>query len=140
MPSHDPGRPPAVWLLLGLLGFLGVRALLGGGQFILVPSGDLLGVSQSMLAGTPFDDFLIPGIVLFGVLGVLPLSVLLGVYRGRRWAWWGSVVVAITLVGWVLVEGVLIGFGERLQYLNLVQAIVMLALALSPTVREHLDQ
>lgn len=60
-------------------------------------------------------------------------------YRGRGWAWWGSIVVALVLAGWVIVEGLLIGFGERLQYLNLVQAILMFALALSPTVRDHLD-
>lgn len=72
MPGAYRGRPTAVWLLQGLLGFLGVRALLGGGQFVLAPSGRILGLSPSMVSGTPFDDFLIPGLVLFGVLGVFP--------------------------------------------------------------------
>lgn len=139
--SRDPrGRPLALWALIGLSGTLGVRGLLGGGQFLLVPSGDLVGVSTRHLTGTPFGDYLVPGAVLFVALGVGPLVVTYGLYRGDGWAWFGVVLVGVVLAAWVIVEGVVVGFGERLQYPNLVQAVAMVLLAGAPSVREHLDR
>lgn len=105
--------------VLGLDGFLSVRVLLGGAQFLLVPSGELIGVSTALLAGTPFRDFLLPGLFLFAVLGVGPLVVAYGPAQNRRWAWSGSVAVSLVLAAWVIAEGVLLGFGRRLQYPNL---------------------
>jgi len=127
-----------VLVLLVLLVSLGVRGVLGGGQFLLVPSGEIVGLSTRELAGTPFRDYLIPGLVLCSVLGVAPLVVAVGVYRGSRWAWFGSILVALALVVWVVVEGVVIGFGERLQYPNLLQAIGILVVAMLPSVRSEL--
>jgi len=127
-------------VLLALLFSLGVRGVLGGGQFLLAPSGEIVGLSTGALAGTPFEDYLIPGLILSSVLGVGPLVVAVGVYRGERWAWFGSVLVAIALVVWVVVEGAVIGFGERLQYPNLLQAVGMLVVAWAPSVRAELDE
>jgi hypothetical protein len=130
-------RPLALWLLIGLLAVLGVRGLLGGGQFLLSPSGAIIGVSTAVLAPTPVDDFLLPGVFLFVALGVLPLVVAAGLYDARSWARGGAVTVVILLGVWAIVEGLVLGFGERLQYVNLVQSAVMLLLALAPFVREH---
>ncbi|MFB6084753.1 MAG: hypothetical protein ABEJ94_10975 [Halorientalis sp.] len=130
-------RPLSVWGLLASLATLGVRGVLGGGQFVLVPSGALVGLSTAELAGTPFADYLIPGTILLLVLGVGSLIVAYGLYHARRWAWVGSVGVAVALAAWVVVEGFVIGFGERLQYPNLVQALATLLLAVSPSVREY---
>lgn len=123
------GRSLAVWVLMALLGTLGIRALIGGGQFIIAPSGDIIGVSTTVLASTPVRDFFLPGLFLFVALGIAPLLVLFGLYSKHRWAIAGTIVVAGTLVGWAIIEGVVIGPGERLQYFNLLQGIVMLILA-----------
>ncbi|WP_152043299.1 hypothetical protein [Salinigranum salinum] len=135
--SRRQGCPPLCWLLIGLLGFLGVRGVLGGGQFVLVPSGELIGLSTGLLASTPLDDFFLPGVVLLIGLGVVPLAAAYGLYRGEAWAWLVVVAVGVGLLVWVFVEGIVVGFGERLQVLNAVQALVMLLLAAHPTVREH---
>lgn len=135
--SGRRGRPLALWVLLGLHGFLGVRGVLGGGQFILDPSGDIIGLSTALLAGTPFRDFLLPGLVLFVALGAAPLAVAYGLLRDRRLAWTASVAVSLFLVAWVVAEGVFVGFGRRLQYPNLVQGVVMLLLTLTPSVRRR---
>lgn len=131
------GRPAVLWLLMGLLGYLGIRALLGGGQFIVAPSGAIVGLSPAVLSGTPFRDFLLPGLFLFVGLGVFPLVVLYGVYRSYQWAPAGALVVGVVLGVWAVVEGFVLGFGERLQYVNLVQAIVIVVLAGSRAVRDH---
>jgi hypothetical protein len=49
------------------------------------------------------------------------------------------VAVGVGLLVWVFVESV-VGFGERLQVLNAVQALVMLLLAAHPSVREHCNR
>lgn len=125
------GRSPSYWVLLGLLVTLGVRGVAGGGQFLLVPSGDLIGVSTSVLGPTPFRDFLLPGLFLFFVLGIFPLIVAYAIFEGRQWARHGALAVGLVLTGWAIVEGVVLGFGERLQYLNLLQGVVVAILALS---------
>lgn len=125
------GRSLLSWVLLGLLGTLGLRALVGGGQFLLVPSGDLIGVSTSVLAPTPFRDFLVPGLFLFFVLGIFPLVVVYGLFEGYQWARYGTLAVGLVLTGWAITEGIVLGFGERLQYLNLLQGVVVVVLALS---------
>ena len=54
-----------------LLGFLGISTIGGGSVLIISPSGELLGeLPLSILERSPFNDFLIPGIILFLVLGV----------------------------------------------------------------------
>ncbi len=60
-------------LAVGLEIFLGIGALFGGIQFILAPDGHLLGVPLSMLAGTPFQSFLVPGLLLFTLVGIGPM-------------------------------------------------------------------
>lgn len=131
------GRSLSWWVLVGSIGTLGVRGLLGGGQFLLAPSGDLVGVSTAVLAPTPVRDFLVPGLFLLFVLGILPLVVVLGLYRGRRWAWYGALAVGILLTGWALTEGIVIGFGERLQSVNLLQGILTVVLSLAVRPRYH---
>lgn len=67
-------RPGAVWVLLGLLVLLRIRDLVGGGQFVLVPSEAVVGVSPSVLAPISFRDFLVPGLVVFVGLGLFPVA------------------------------------------------------------------
>ena len=45
---------------------------LGDGGVLTIFSGQLMGISLSMVAGAPFRDFLVLGILLFTVLGVAP--------------------------------------------------------------------
>jgi hypothetical protein len=51
--------------LLGLELFVAVGAVYGGVAFVLVPDGSLIQASPQWLAGSPFHDFLWPGVVLF---------------------------------------------------------------------------
>lgn len=133
-------RPVAFWLLLALVGLLGVSGLAGGTSLILDPSGGIVGLSTAELAGSPFGDYLVPGIVLFVVLGVVPLVVCYGLLRTRRWAWPATIGVGIALALWVLVEALVIGFGERLQIPHLLQAVAIVGLAVVPSVRAALGR
>ena len=135
MARNPTDYPLGRWTLAGLLLVLCVRGLVGGAQFVLVPSGDFVGVSTRVLAPTPVRTFLLPGVFLFVAFGVAPLLVLYGLFTRRRWARPGAVAVALVLGGWALLEGVVLGFGDRLQYVSLAQAILVLVLAAAPSVR-----
>src|ERR1700682_2642760 len=53
--------------------FLGFGALFGGGALILAPDGHLLGMPTKLLSGSPFSSYLVPGLVLFTLIGLAPL-------------------------------------------------------------------
>lgn len=100
-------------IAVGLEIFLGLGALFGGGALILGPDGHLLGMPSTLLEGSPFSSFLVPGIVLFTFLGVAPLLAAAMTVRRYSIAPLAAVVVGVTLIGWVSVEMVVLaGFGS----------------------------
>jgi hypothetical protein len=88
--------------------FLGLGALFGGGAFILAPDGHLLGMPTSLLAGSPFPSYLVPGIVLFVFVGIAPLIAAAMTLRRQTFAPIAAIAVGLTLVGWVSVEMVVL--------------------------------
>jgi len=58
-----------------VLSVVGITALLGGAALAIDPSGQSMSLNMEGLAGTMFDDYRVPGIILFLVIGVLSLSV-----------------------------------------------------------------
>lgn len=55
---------------IGLLGLLGLGALGGGIALVSKPDGSVMHFSVSLLAGSPFPDFLVPGLILGGLFGL----------------------------------------------------------------------
>jgi magnesium-transporting ATPase (P-type) len=136
---------------LSLLAFLGLSAIGGGGALIISPSGKLLGgLPLSILARSPFNDFLIPGIILFVVLGLFP-SVLVyfllkktenkfaehfNFFKDMYWAWSFSIYVAFALIIWIQVETIYIQGVGGLQTFYMLYAIPLIFVALLPQVRD----
>ena len=105
MPTDDrPRRPFTVWVLLVLLICQGFGGLAGGLSLTIAPDGSIMKMSTSLLDGSPFHDYLIPGLILMLVLGVLPLVAAVGLWLRRRWAWYAAFVVGCGLMIWILVE------------------------------------
>jgi hypothetical protein len=72
------GRSVVVLLIL-----LGVGALAGGVALVYKPDGSFMQMPLSMLGGSPFPDFFVPGLILGGVFGLGSFAVAaLGL---RRW-------------------------------------------------------
>jgi hypothetical protein len=105
--------PAVARIVVALEVLLGVGALFGGGALLLGPNGHVLGMSTSVLTGSPFHDFAIPGAVLFLAMGVFPLVAAgLTVMRASI-----APVLALAagglLIGWIAVEMiVLAGWGS----------------------------
>ena len=135
--------------LLFLLGFLGLGALAGGGIFIVSPSGKLFGMPLSMLDKSPFPDFLIPGIILFLVLGLVPCGLVFALlkkpvsalaeranfFSDMHWAWTGSIYVAFALIIWIQTEMIFLQAVHWLHTVYMVLAIAILFVALLRDVR-----
>lgn len=142
--THEPGRaldrsrPPALWLyVLGAVG-LGVSALFGGGSLVLDPSGDTMEMPTAWLEGTPFADYLVPGVVLFALFGVGSFVVVYGVVRRTAWAWHAAVGLGAAQVGWIVVQVSLLRMLNVLHVVYGGLGLLLVALALTPAVRAAL--
>jgi hypothetical protein len=120
----------------------GVSGLVGGYALMADPSGALIGLPLVWLEGTPFSDYFVPGIILLTMLGVCPVVVGWGLWRGRSWAWYGSVLVGASLAIWILVEIIMIGYqpDPPLQAFYGLLSLVILALSSARSVRQRLLQ
>jgi len=144
-------KPTAVRnVIIFLLGFLGVGALFGGGVLIISPSGGLIGMPVSMLTPSGFDNFLIPGILLFTVLGVFPIFLIyalikktasplaehLNLFKDMSWQWSFLIYQAFALIIWIQIEMELLHAVHWLHTFYMFYAVVMLLVALLPQTRD----
>ena len=112
--------------------FLGVGALFGGGMLILAPDGHLLGMTTRTLMGTPFDSYMVPGILLFTCVGVGPTIAALLTALRRSVAPVAAIAVGLTLIGWITVEmALLAGLGSLAWALYLVLGTVITAVGVA---------
>jgi uncharacterized BrkB/YihY/UPF0761 family membrane protein len=132
--------PITVKLLIGILFFQGLSGISGGIGLIMDPTGKSLQIPLEWLEGSIFSSYLIPGIILFMVLGVFPLFVIYGIQKQKNWAWNASFVIAIGLLVWIIVEIIIIGYQSNppLQLIYGILGIVILFLTLLPETRKHL--
>jgi hypothetical protein len=137
-------------VLIVLLAFLGISAIGGGGALILSPSGKLLGgLPLSILNHSPFPNFLIPGIILFVVLGLFPYLVVFALlkkpeskiaeqinfFQDMYWGWTFTIYIAFALIIWIQVETIFVQGVGWLQTFYMLFAIPMIFVALLPQVR-----
>lgn len=89
-------------ILLIVLGYEGAGCLVGGSFLIAAPDGHLMDMPVSLMRGA-FPDFLIPGIILFG-LGILNTAAFFAVLRRRRSDWIMACLAMGGLAIWFWVE------------------------------------
>lgn len=133
-------RPAGAYALLAALGFQGLSAVGGGLWLVADPSGEAIGLPISSLQGSPFDDYLVPGLVLLVLLGVAPLVVAYGVWAGHSWSRAASLFVGVALVAWIGVQVAVIGYGSDppLQLLYGAVGVLIVVLSRLPSVRRYL--
>ncbi|CAG5018786.1 hypothetical protein DYBT9275_06071 [Dyadobacter sp. CECT 9275] len=136
------------WLIF-LMGFLGVGACSGGGMLVISPDGELLGMPVSVLEYSPFPDFLIPGILLLVILGIVPLLLIFALIKkpaspwaehfsffgDMHWAWTYCIYVAFALIIWIQVQMALLRTVHWLHTFYMFYAILLIFVCLLPSNR-----
>ena len=137
-------------IFLTVFGFLALGAIGGGIVLIISPTGELIGIPFSEFKNIPFQSYLIPGIILFSVLGIIPLLVIIAllkkpeskiaerinIYKDMHWSWTYSIYIAFSLIGWIHIELIFLqGAVHWLHTFYMFYAILIIILALLPEIR-----
>lgn len=144
-------RPGTVILLYILQAFLGVGAVGGGLMLLIDPSGEMMGMPTSVLERSPFDSFIVPGILLFLVFGVLPLLVLYGLYKKPDWgwaaplnpfkplhsAWTFSLYIGFGQIIWIMVETYMMNAVSMVHVFYTSLGLLIQAVTLLPQVQKY---
>ncbi|MCH1638702.1 hypothetical protein MJ257_01170 [Paenibacillus timonensis] len=142
------GRPTACVLLIGLQGLLGIGAVFGGGALMLDPSGSLLGMPTDLMQLPLFPDYLIPGLILLLVFGVLPLTVTaalvwrwdwswgekLNLFKDRHWSWAFSLYIGFGLIIWLTVQIYILGGSSVVHLVYMAWGLAIQAMTVLPVV------
>ena len=133
-------RPMVVQLYgIGSL-FLGITALGSGAVMLIDPSGATMGLELHWLETTPFQDFRIPGIILFSVLGIGSLVVLYAITTYHLWALSATIGLGTALIGWIVTQVILLQEFHVLQVIYGLLGLVLLGLSLHPDTRSDLHK
>ena len=116
-------------LLFIIVSFIAVTSTLSGLLMISNPDGGIMNLSLSLLDGTPFKDFLIPGILLTTIVGgVNLLAVFYNMQRHvNRYNW--AIAGGIMISGWIVVQMILIHTAHWLHFLYLGTGLLIILLA-----------
>jgi hypothetical protein len=110
-----------------LLAFNGASASAGGVPFMLDPTGSKLKMSTTWLKHSPFENYLLPGIILFSTIGVFSLVIaVVGIFK---WSHYGRLVwlEGIILVCWIIIQATML---QTIYFLHLILGLVGLLLVL----------
>ncbi|MGL4649421.1 MAG: hypothetical protein ACRC1H_08425 [Caldilineaceae bacterium] len=146
-------RPWSLWLATAALLFLAIGALPAGFLLMTAPHGNPMGMPAALIEGTPFGalgGWLIPGIVLFTMVGLgclfltyalhllptWPWLQRLNPIKGQHWAWTLLVVEGAAIMIWILVQIALIPY-SALQPTVFVLGLSLVLLAFAPSLRRR---
>jgi hypothetical protein len=144
-------RPFALLMLICLLMIIGIGGLVSGAMLFSSTTGKLIGLNAEILKGTPFANFLIPGIILFLFIGIFPVLVSYGllkkpawhwaetinICKKYRWPWTAAWAAGVIMLIWIIVETALLGYISFLQPVIAIWGIVIIILTFLPPVRQH---
>lgn len=137
-------------LFMIVLGFLALGAIGGGIVLIISPTGEMIGLPLSEFKNIPFDSFLVPGIILLSVLGVIPSLLIIAlikkpkskiadrinIFNDMHWSWTFSIYIAFCLIGWIHIEVIFLqGQVHWLQTFYMFYAVLLIIIALLPQIR-----
>ena len=140
-----------VIVLVLLVTFESLGAIYGGISLISDPTGEKLDLPKELLEGAIFSSFLIPGIILFILLGIFPLFLIfpllfrprwriferLNIYPTYHWSWTFTLYTSILLIIWVDVQIIILEYGSVIQAAFSLMGVVMLIISLMPSVKKY---
>jgi hypothetical protein len=113
---------------IGLLLLTAVNALIAGTLFIIDPSGEKMGMSVSYLAHSPFSTFLIPGITLFVVNGIMNIiAAIITIKRLKHFPLF-VLIQGLLLSGWIIIQVILVKDFNVLHFSMLSVGVLLMLL------------
>ena len=111
-----------------LLAFMGIAACYGGGALILDPTGKLLEMPISLLIESNFPNYLVPGLILFLMIGILSLLTIYFTITGSRY--YPDLIFnqGFIQVGWIVVQIYLLNMFHFLQLVVAINGILLIIL------------
>jgi hypothetical protein len=106
--------------LFFLHAFVGIGAIGGGLAAILNPL-EPLGVSTELLSNSPFNNYLIPGIILFTIIGIGNIISAVTIHFKSRFQGYISSVFSWALVIWIIVQCIMI---NTIHFLHIIYFII----------------
>lgn len=103
----------------------GIGAFIGGIPMVMHPDGSANGIDLKYLEHSPFNDFLIPGIILVLCIGVLSIAVCIWLYFDLRHHSWWVMGEGIILTVWIQVQMVML---REVNILHIIFGLIGLAL------------
>lgn len=94
----------AAKISIAMLVFLGLVALAGGIALVAKPDGSVMQFDTAILAGSPFGDFLVPGLILGLLFGVGSLVVAAMGLRGHPVAPFLAFAIGCGQMVWIVVQ------------------------------------
>jgi hypothetical protein len=140
-----------IYILVVTVAFLAVGAIYGGVSLMNDPSGETIKLSEKLLEGTIFSNYLIPGVILFLSLGFFPLFLIfplifkprwtvidiLNIYKSYHWSWTYTLYTAIILIIWIDVQIMVLKTGSIIQGIFGLLGVFILVLVLTPRVKRY---
>ena len=144
--KREPSRLPKLrrsrTLALALSWFTGITAVVGGLALMFSPTGaNAWGMPLSLLEGTPFDNYFLPGLLLFGVVGLGNLAAAFIEQHGHHWSELAVIAGGSALSIWILVQMQMLQSAHFLQIFYLIVGMVtVLAAVRLSLLRIHTPQ
>jgi hypothetical protein len=144
-------NPITCKLLICMHFLLGIGAFFGGLVLIIDPSGGVVNMPMDFLENSPFNNFLIPGIILFSILGIFPLVIAyalitkwhwkaanrLNIFFEMHWAWSYSLYIGFALIIWITVECFIMKQIAVIHVVYIFLGLVIQALTVLPSVQKY---
>ena len=151
MEDTNKKKPFTCKLLIFMHIFLGIGAIFGGLVLVIDPSGGLIKMPLTLLENSPFNNFLIPGIILFVILGILPLIISYALMTKRdwkgahrfnlftemHWSWAYSLYIGFALIIWITVECLFLKQIAAIHGVYIFVGLVIQAVTVLPSVQTY---
>jgi len=109
--------------------FVGIGGLFGGIGIIIDPSGDGYGVSVDLLKNSPFNDFFIPGLFLFFIIGIGDIIVSIFAYQKHKYLAYLSGLMGGVLMTWIVIQCIMIETVAALHVIFFLLGLIEVLLA-----------
>lgn len=138
-------------LLVFLHLLLGIGAIFGGGGLVIDPSGELMKMPLTLLEHSPFESYLIPGLILFIAIGVFPLLTALALVKkpqiesanafnlflDKHWSWAYSIYLGFVLIIWITIEAFFLKEMIHIHVGYIFLGLAIQAVTLLPSVQKY---